>query len=298
MWHAAQLAQRLGYRDISVAEFGVAGGVTLMILARYAKEIEKATGVRIKVYGFDTGGGLPELEGAEDLPYWFRPSQYSMDVERLRRRLENAELIIGNVRGTVQDFFTKATRPPLAAVFNDLDLFSSSRDALRILEADSKNFLPRLFMYLDDVGGGPVEMYGPFNGELAANEMFNRDPPVFDAAGMIQSMSRKGNCWDNAPMEGCFGTLKTELVHQACYLSRLVRLHRRILQSSAAPFRPRVYHPRTSRTPSRLNSVHQIGGRSFILPRNLKDEIIEQNNFIRHWGGKFVVPIPEIHVYP
>ncbi len=31
------------------------------------------------------------------------------------------------------------------------------------------------------------------------------------AAGMIQSMSRKGNCWDNAPMESCFGTLKTEL---------------------------------------------------------------------------------------
>jgi hypothetical protein len=177
MWHAAQLAQRLGYSGICVAEFGVAGGVTLMILARYAKEIEKATGVRIKVYGFDTGGGLPELEGAEDLPYWFRPSQYSMDVERLLRRLENenAELIIGNVRDTAQDFFTKANRPPLAAVFNDLDLFSSSRDALRILEAGSKNFLPRLFMYLDDVGGGPVEMYGPFNGELAANEMFNRE---------------------------------------------------------------------------------------------------------------------------
>src|SRR2546423_6116271 len=36
---------------------------------------------------------------------------------------------------------------------------------------------------------------------------------------MIQSMSRKGNCWDNAPMESCFGTLKTELVHQACYQS-------------------------------------------------------------------------------
>ena len=34
---------------------------------------------------------------------------------------------------------------------------------------------------------------------------------------MIQSMSRKGNCWDNAPIESCFGTLKTELVHQVCY---------------------------------------------------------------------------------
>jgi len=27
-------------------------------------------------------------------------------------------------------------------------------------------------------------------------------------------MGRKGNCWDNAPMESFFGSLKTELVHQ------------------------------------------------------------------------------------
>jgi SAM-dependent methyltransferase len=34
-----------------------------------------------------------------------------------------------------------------------------------------------------------------------------------------------------------------------------------------------------------------------ILPWNLKDEIIKQNAFIREWGGKFVVPIPEVMVY-
>ncbi len=34
-----------------------------------------------------------------------------------------------------------------------------------------------------------------------------------------------------------------------------------------------------------------------ILPWNLKDEIIKQNAFIREWGGKFVVPIPEIQVH-
>jgi putative transposase len=43
---------------------------------------------------------------------------------------------------------------------------------------------------------------------------------VLNAARMIQSMSRKGNCWDNAPMESCFGTIKTELVYQACYETR------------------------------------------------------------------------------
>src|SRR2546428_1884510 len=34
-----------------------------------------------------------------------------------------------------------------------------------------------------------------------------------------------------------------------------------------------------------------------ILPWNLKDEIIEQNAFIREWGGKFVVPIPEVQIH-
>src|SRR5689334_19704984 len=29
--------------------------------------------------------------------------------------------------------------------------------------------------------------------------------------GMLCSMSRKGDCWDNAPMESFFGSLKTEL---------------------------------------------------------------------------------------
>lgn len=35
--------------------------------------------------------------------------------------------------------------------------------------------------------------------------------------GMVSSMSRKGNCYDNAPMESFWGTLKTELVHHRRY---------------------------------------------------------------------------------
>jgi transposase InsO family protein len=34
------------------------------------------------------------------------------------------------------------------------------------------------------------------------------------------SMSRKGNCWDNAPMESFFATLKKELVHHERYQTR------------------------------------------------------------------------------
>lgn len=35
----------------------------------------------------------------------------------------------------------------------------------------------------------------------------------------------------------------------------------------------------------------------FILPWNLKDEIMESMSFIHEWGGKFVIPIPELKVY-
>lgn len=38
--------------------------------------------------------------------------------------------------------------------------------------------------------------------------------------GIVQSMSRKGNCWDNAPMESFFGTAKSELVHHQRYPMR------------------------------------------------------------------------------
>jgi len=38
--------------------------------------------------------------------------------------------------------------------------------------------------------------------------------------GMRASMSRKGNCWDNAPMESFFATFKTELVYQQRFATR------------------------------------------------------------------------------
>jgi putative transposase len=38
--------------------------------------------------------------------------------------------------------------------------------------------------------------------------------------GGVPSMSRRGNCWDNAPSESCFGSLKTERIHGARYATR------------------------------------------------------------------------------
>jgi SAM-dependent methyltransferase len=50
-----------------------------------------------------------------------------------------------------------------------------------------------------------------------------------------------------------------------------------------------IYHPDRIRE-TKPNYV-------MILPWNLKDEITEQLQFIRDWGGRFVVPIPRVTVY-
>lgn len=44
-------------------------------------------------------------------------------------------------------------------------------------------------------------------GQYAATEYRK----ILFRAGIKQSMSRAGNCYDNASMESCFGTIKTEL---------------------------------------------------------------------------------------
>lgn len=43
---------------------------------------------------------------------------------------------------------------------------------------------------------------------------------LLDLNGITASMSRKGNCLDNAPIESFFGALKTELVHRTRFRTR------------------------------------------------------------------------------
>jgi putative transposase len=52
--------------------------------------------------------------------------------------------------------------------------------------------------------------------QYASNDYQN----LLNRHGMICSMSKKGDCWDNAVMESFFGSLKTECTHHRRYHSR------------------------------------------------------------------------------
>lgn len=170
---AAKQASAQGVEEISVIEFGVAGGSGLLALESEATAVERATGVRIRVYGFDMGAeGLPEFIGDHrDHPDAWRPGDYPMDEGALRARLSpGTQLIIGPVAETVQTFFRDLDAPPIGFVSIDVDLYSSTRDALEIFSQPDSRMLWHVPMYFDD-----IEFFfnHRFAGELLAISEFN-----------------------------------------------------------------------------------------------------------------------------
>lgn len=165
---AAFLGRALGYQRISVIEFGVAGGNGLITLEQVAEYAERKSGVGIDVYGFDTGKGLPKPQDYRDLPQIFLESDYPMDVQRLKSRLKRAQLVLGPVATTVPQFANSGAAPAGFVSF-DLDLYSSTVDAFRLFDTETR-LLPRVVCYFDDIIGFS---YSEYNGERLAIQEFN-----------------------------------------------------------------------------------------------------------------------------
>lgn len=165
----AALARALGVPAVSAIEFGVAGGNGLTALERIAARIEPDFGVQIELHGFDTGVGLPSVDDPRDLPNLYAPGDYAMDVERLRASLHRARLHLGPVRETIAPFLA-AEPAPVAFVSFDVDLYTSTRDALTVFRANHTRLLPRVYCYLDDILG---LTFGDHNGERLAVREFN-----------------------------------------------------------------------------------------------------------------------------
>lgn len=167
--HGASLAKSLGIGSVSLIEFGVAGGNGLVSLERIGHEIERHLSVKTQVYGFDTGAGLPRPHDVRDCPNLFAEGDYGTDADELRARLTSAQLMLGPVAETLPTFIDSAPAP-CAFVSFDLDLYTSTREALLVFSGDTGLLLPRVHCYVDDVTGFT---YGDFNGARLAIAEFN-----------------------------------------------------------------------------------------------------------------------------
>ena len=172
---AADLARRLRVRAISVVEFGVAGGRSLVALECIAQEISQETGVDISVFGFDSGTGMPSPRDYRDLPYVWGEGFYKMDEARLRARLKATKLVLGDVKHTVPNFISEGGFPPLGFIAFDLDYYSSTKEALQIFDGESATRLPRVYCYFDDIMWPEYACHNEYIGELCAIREFNAE---------------------------------------------------------------------------------------------------------------------------
>jgi len=72
-------------------------------------------------------------------------------------------------------------------------------------------------MAIDNQGNAPIVAHSD-RGSQYASDLYTT---LLDDYGCIQSMSRKGNCWDNAVAESFFGALKSERIYRDHYETRI-----------------------------------------------------------------------------
>ena len=169
----ADAAVSLGLKEVTLIEFGVASGAGLLNICKIAEMATKETGVTFRIFGFDTGKGMPPPRSYKDHPELYQAGDFPMDSEALRKVLPaNATLIIGEVHETVGAFMEKVvSSAPIGFVSIDVDYYSSAKDALQVRTGKSDQYLPRTIVYLDDLED---ESHNSWCGELLAVNEFNQ----------------------------------------------------------------------------------------------------------------------------
>lgn len=165
----AALGKVLGLNRVSVVEIGVAGGAGLLAMQRIAEICEELASIRIEVYGFNTGVGIPKPQDYRDMPYKWSEGYYPCDVDQLKQHLRGAQLKIGLLKDTVPAFL-QGTPSPLAFVGFDTGMYSSTKDAMGLLHADHACLIPRMPCSFRSAIGKDVSEFGA---EVLAISEFN-----------------------------------------------------------------------------------------------------------------------------
>ena len=174
MVRAAKIAKSLGKEKVTVCEFGVAEGRGLLNMIELAKQIEPAVGIKFRIVGFDSGTGLPGLQGYKDHPEQWVPGDFTMDKELLLAKIGNkAEIFFGDI-GETSAKFLKTADPscPIGFCSLDMDFYSSTKKALLCLTGKPECYTPAVSLYFDDIA---LFSCNKWCGELAAIEEFNAE---------------------------------------------------------------------------------------------------------------------------
>jgi len=167
----AALSKVLGIEHISVIEFGVAGGGGLISLERAAELTEELVGIKIDVYGFDTGTGNPKIMDYRDVPFRWSEGYWPMDKQKLEKLLHRAKLVLGHTKDTIPEFI-RSKPAPVAFAAIDLTMYSSTAEALKLFEAEYSLLSPRTYCMFRSLLGSRGDQCD-YIGERLAIQEFN-----------------------------------------------------------------------------------------------------------------------------
>lgn len=163
-------AKKLGYKEVSILELGVAGGNGIISLENYKKKIEKIHDIKINIFGFDTGEGLPLTDNKYDLPFHWKKGDFKIDKNELQNKI-SSKIFYGDVKNSI-DSFLKENPKNIISIFFDMDFYSSTKSFLDQLSKIEKNLCPRVYCYFDDIFN-PNHWINEHVGEELAIKEFN-----------------------------------------------------------------------------------------------------------------------------
>ena len=193
MYCAALQAKSLGLNKISAIEFGVGTGNGLIAMEKHAVEIYNLTGVEFEIYGFDSGKGLPKPTDYRDQGYFWNESDFVMDQKKLENNLSFSNLVIGDIKSTIDTFINDRLTFPIGFISFDLDYYSSTIESFEIFKINDDLLLPRIECYMDDVSSTDLLVASRGTGVLRAIGDFNNstreEKKIFKKENMSHSRS-------------------------------------------------------------------------------------------------------------
>jgi hypothetical protein len=172
LYYAAVQAKSLGYKKIKILEFGCHNFEGLIDLENHIADIKSFIKIEFEVYGFTLKEGLPYYPlGNFNRYYRWSPKEYAFNNTKNLKKLKISNIIFGDVKETVDEFLRKKKfeHSPIGFIIFDLDLYTSTKYALKILKLHDDCYLPRLINYFDDNSFSSID-----EGELRAIEEFNK----------------------------------------------------------------------------------------------------------------------------
>lgn len=164
-------AKKEGVSEIIIIEFGVAAGAGIYNLKFIAEKLSNIYNVNYKIYGFDTGMGMPPPVDYRDHPEKYYTGDFPSGKLQDQDLPENVAIIYGRISETLPEFKKQiSSNARIAFVSIDVDYYSSTMECLEIFKWEYPHFLSKVTCYFDDVNNLDHNKYC---GELLAIDEFN-----------------------------------------------------------------------------------------------------------------------------